>query len=342
MCSGSGGVSLSGSGSDGGGSGSVGSGSGGGIVWSESVHSVSSHSVHSLAAAVAVAVEPSLREKPLTLCSHNVNTVASSWRTPICDLGRRSFVGFKAKPFSDGLLSSWWQRLTAPHGEIEWRRPVLPSGRRLPRRVAWMVAAECRCSYRYGAGLNALRLEPIEFPEWFVAMTRRVLAETGLEFEHFPNCCNVNWYQNGADSVGWHSDDESLFQSKSDDTLILSLSLGQSRKFEVKLMEHRDDDEITTVVLRNGDVLTMEGLFQKYYVHRVPKQYALGGGGKGGGGSRPRINLTWRWIKKHDRRRDRCTLRTPGGAGTVTPMTPRQYLNRRRPTSGGGGSSTHD
>merc|ERR1712224_1080525 len=32
-----------------------------------------------------------------------------------------------------------------------------------------------------------------------------------------------------------------------------------------------------------------EGLVQKYYQHRVPKEKATG----------PRINLTWRWVKKH-------------------------------------------
>merc|ERR1711933_508356 len=41
--------------------------------------------------------------------------------------------------------------------------------------------------------------------------------------------------------------------------------------------------------LSNGDVCTMEGLTQKYYQHRVPKEKATG----------PRINLTWRWVKNH-------------------------------------------
>jgi len=170
-----------------------------------------------------------------------------------------------------------------------------------------LVAENCRCCYRY----SLTKWEPTVFPKWFRKITQRVLDETGLEFEHFPNSCNVNWYQNGADSVGWHSDDESLFQSKDDDTLILSLSLGQSRKFEVKLAEHKDDGPMANIkqmVLHHGDIMTMEGLFQKYYVHRVPKAYGV---------QRARVNLTWRWIKKHDIYRDRCRLRTPDGPGTV-------------------------
>ena len=35
----------------------------------------------------------------------------------------------------------------------------------------------------------------------------------------------------------------------------------------------------------------MEGNFQKYFQHQVPKEAARGG----------RINLTWRWVVKHTR-----------------------------------------
>ena len=138
----------------------------------------------------------------------------------------------------------------------------------------------------------------------------------GINFEHLPNSCNVNWYENGLDSVGWHSDDEPLFQSKYDDCLILSLSLGQSRKFEVKLMEDLYDTtnidpniEIKQIVLHNGDIMTMEGLFQKYYLHRVPKSYDV---------SSARINFTWRWIKQHYIYQDNCNIFSDIGPGNMT------------------------
>ena len=130
-----------------------------------------------------------------------------------------------------------------------------------------------------------------------------------------------NWYESGR-FVGWHSDDESLFQSKYEDCLIIGLSLGQSRKFEIKLM---DDDfimddgteevdptvEVKQIVLHNGDLMTMEGLFQKYYVHRVPKSYDI---------EEPRINFTWRWIKKHYFYRDNCRLYSHRGPGDIKPL----------------------
>merc|ERR1740123_2004963 len=36
--------------------------------------------------------------------------------------------------------------------------------------------------------------------------------------------------------------------------------------------------------------MTMEGMVQKHYMHRVPKEDNIEG---------PRINLTWRWIARH-------------------------------------------
>uniref|UniRef100_A0A7S0A2R0 Fe2OG dioxygenase domain-containing protein n=1 Tax=Pyrodinium bahamense TaxID=73915 RepID=A0A7S0A2R0_9DINO len=97
----------------------------------------------------------------------------------------------------------------------------------------------------------------------------------------------MNLYEDGQHSVGWHADNESLFQGKVRDCRIISLSLGQTRKFELKCKGggfHR-------MFLSDGDLCTMEGLTQKYYQHRVPKE----GGGKVGA----RINLTWRWVVEH-------------------------------------------
>ena len=123
------------------------------------------------------------------------------------------------------------------------------------------------------------------------------------------------------DSVDWHSDDESLFHSKYEDCLVISLSLGESRKFEMKLL---DDDftvdnntnnvpetKTTQIILRHGDLMTMEGLFQKYYIHRVPKSILA---------EKPRINLTWRWIKEHYFYEDRCRLYSQRGPGDVKPL----------------------
>ena len=106
----------------------------------------------------------------------------------------------------------------------------------------------------------------------------------------WPNSCNLNLYEDGDMTVGWHADDEELFQAKANDCTIISLSLGGARSFEVQMNDPRSDEcALHKIELRMGDLLTMEGLMQKHYQHRVPRQRDVG----------PRINLTWRWIKKH-------------------------------------------
>lgn len=92
-------------------------------------------------------------------------------------------------------------------------------------------------------------------------------------------------------SVGWHSDDESLFQGKFRDITIISLSLGVKRKFELRSnWPEAGERSLRPLVLSKGDLMTMEGMVQKHYQHRVPREEGVDG---------PRINLTWLWIVRH-------------------------------------------
>merc|ERR1712087_601886 len=106
------------------------------------------------------------------------------------------------------------------------------------------------------------------------------------------NSCNLNLYEGGGMSVGWHSDDEALFQARFRDARIISLSLGVRRTFELRLNwpEERELSEFR-LGLGDGDLCSMEGMLQKHTQHRVPPEPFAG--------SAARINLTWRWIVKH-------------------------------------------
>mmetsp|Transcript_88524 Transcript_88524/g.162277 ORF Transcript_88524/g.162277 Transcript_88524/m.162277 type:complete len:147 (+) Transcript_88524:3-443(+) len=107
----------------------------------------------------------------------------------------------------------------------------------------------------------------------------------------WPDSCNLNLYEDGGMSVGWHADDEKLFQGKFCDIKIISLSLGAARKFELRKNWPEDNEEpVTQFLLGNGDLVTMEGMTQKHFQHRVPREEGI---------KEPRINLTWRWILKH-------------------------------------------
>ena len=84
-------------------------------------------------------------------------------------------------------------------------------------------------------------------------MTKQVMQVVGWpkKFQTLPNSCNVNRYDTGKDFVGWHSDDEKLFSTFNDQTMIVSLSLGASRTFEIR---HKSSNKEISIVLNNGDI----------------------------------------------------------------------------------------
>ena len=102
------------------------------------------------------------------------------------------------------------------------------------------------------------------------------------------NACNLNLYQNGAEYLDLHADDELLFPDKDGKCTILSLSLGATRKFIYRSKCSRDPSEID---LTNGDIVIMCGNFQKFYKHGLARSKEPVGG---------RINMTFRSVLNHD------------------------------------------
>jgi len=133
-----------------------------------------------------------------------------------------------------------------------------------------------------------------EFPEWFIKITKIIM--TNFNLKKMPNSCNINLYKDGSEGVGWHSDNESIFQSKYRDSMIISLSLGATRKFQFK--KQANNNNPISINLKSGDILTMEGLFQRFYFHRIIPEYYI---------EKNRVNFTWRWITLH-RKVDQCPL----------------------------------
>jgi len=209
----------------------------------------------------------------------------TAWTYVVNDPSRRSFAAYLSNPFEEGKTRSFYE-----HVELgtTWSQPEGPLGP-IPRKTAWMVApGGCSCTYRYGR----IEVEPQIFPPWMIDIMKEVMPRCGLfNIEEWPNSCNLNLYDDGAMSVGWHSDDESLFQGKFVDIRIVSLSLGTRRKFEIRTNWPGEGERpVRTMSLGDGDLCTMEGMFQKHFQHRVPKESGIDG---------PRINLTWRWVRKH-------------------------------------------
>lgn len=196
------------------------------------------------------------------------------------DEHRRTFVSHRKGVFSPETLRKWWESLEQG---IRWRRTTSEDhDLALPRSAAWLTKEGCECYYEY----SGLEFKPAPMAPWFLEITEAVVRQCGVSER--PDSCNANFYKDGSQSVGWHADDERLFDAVRQDALILSLSLGATRSFELASKDKPDD--VIRLRLEDGDLCSMEGLCQKHYRHRVPRQKAVDG---------PRINLTWRWVRCH-------------------------------------------
>lgn len=205
------------------------------------------------------------------------------WDYVLKDESRRSFAAVLHCPFAEQQCDYFFRKIKSG---TDWQQPEGPFGP-VPRKTAWMTKQGCSCTYRYGG----LEVEAQEFPPFMMEILRATMPFCGLKPHEWPDSCNLNLYENGGMSVGWHADDERLFQGKFQDISIISISLGQTRRFELRpKWPEEGEPTVRRVQLGNGDLMTMEGMTQKHYDHRVPKEHRSEG---------PRINLTFRWVKWH-------------------------------------------
>ena len=100
------------------------------------------------------------------------------------------------------------------------------------------------------------------------------------------NICLLNYYQNGTQRIGWHSDREEIGRS----TPIASISLGTTRKFLIRSKTDGVRDR-SSVDMSNGSMIVMENVCQYKYLHSVPKESEVMEG---------RINLTFRCKEFND------------------------------------------
>jgi alkylated DNA repair dioxygenase AlkB len=93
----------------------------------------------------------------------------------------------------------------------------------------------------------------------------------------------INWYINGTEYIGSHSDDMSQLVANSS---ILSFSFGATRDFVIK--SKTDKKFRLCIPLKNNTCVVMGGQMQKHYKHEVPKRLKV---------KEPRINITFRLYK---------------------------------------------
>ncbi|MCL1066655.1 alpha-ketoglutarate-dependent dioxygenase AlkB [Shewanella olleyana] len=147
----------------------------------------------------------------------------------------------------------------------------------IPRSQVWF--ADKGCAYRY----SSLLVTPTPWPEGLAVLRRQLLDQFGID----TNGVLVNRYQNGLDSMGWHSDDEAEIEPNTD---IVSISLGATRTF---VLRHKLTKKKQSFELASGDLLIMHGGMQQNWQHSVPRRMKV---------SQPRLNYTFRKLIKgfHD------------------------------------------
>lgn len=180
------------------------------------------------------------------------------------------------------LLSHWQQAYVADQWleqltqQTPWQQPqVRIYGRHVavPRLVAWYGDAEA--SYRY----SGLTHQPLPWTPLLAQIRAQVEQAAGQPL----NGVLLNYYRDGQDSMGWHSDDEAELGAN---PLIASLNLGGTRRFDLRRKGHNRIEH--SLNLQHGSLLVMRGPTQHHWQHQVAKTRTP---------CAPRLNLTFRLIK---------------------------------------------
>ncbi len=194
--------------------------------------------------------------------------------------------GFEAidLPGADVRLAAQWLGAAAADAlfaalldQLEWQQHRLRIfGRDVdaPRLSCWV--GEPGLDYRY----SGTRFQPHPWPPVLAALRPRLSEACSAPF----NSVLANLYRDGADAMGWHSDDEPELGAE---PVIASVSLGARRRFALKRRER--GARSVFLDLPHGSVLRLAGSTQANYRHALPRTRAAIG---------PRVNLTFRQIVK--------------------------------------------
>lgn len=160
---------------------------------------------------------------------------------------------------------------------IDWRQQsIFIYGRKVltPRLTAWY--GDPGAVYKY----SGVSFDPLPWTEELLLIKSKAEALAGTSF----NSVLLNFYRDGNDSMGWHSDDEPELGR---DPIIASVNFGEARRFDLRLKS--DHKQKQHVLLEDGSILVMKGDLQHHWQHQVAKSAKVKG---------TRINLTFRMIKK--------------------------------------------
>ncbi|NQZ31763.1 MAG: alpha-ketoglutarate-dependent dioxygenase AlkB [Oceanospirillaceae bacterium] len=159
--------------------------------------------------------------------------------------------------------------------ELPWRHDeitVYGKSHLMPRLHCYQSAQNLHYQY------SNLTLQSEPFHPKVLQLKRYIEAVSGFKF----NAVLINLYRDGADKMGWHSDDEAALGTQ---PCIASISLGAMRSFKLRHRQKLASD--ISLELTHGSLLLMHGEMQGHWQHSLPVRKKV---------SQARINLTFRHI----------------------------------------------
>jgi alkylated DNA repair dioxygenase AlkB len=160
--------------------------------------------------------------------------------------------------------------------QIEWQHDEI--------KIFGKIYKQPRLTALYGINNASYRYSGITmFPKSFNSVLKEIKTKIEEITEIKFTTVLLNYYRDGSDSNGWHSDDE---KELGENPVIVSISLGAERTF--RLRHKKDKTQKKNLTLQHGSLLLMAGETQHHWQHCIPKSKK---------DIKPRINLTFRVIK---------------------------------------------
>ncbi len=176
----------------------------------------------------------------------------------------------------DWLSSKTEELFRALAKEVDWKQDeVVMFGKRITMRRLTAWYGDRPFEYTY----SQVSRQALPWTKTLAEIKAEVEKISGETF----NSCLLNFYHDGEDYMGWHSDDEPELDPNAS---IASVSLGAERKFSFK---HRRSKETISVFLNDGSLLLMKPPTQEHWLHTLRKSKKVSEG---------RINLTFRSLRK--------------------------------------------
>jgi len=142
---------------------------------------------------------------------------------------------------------------------------------KIPRLQCWI--GDEGCEYRY----SGKQLNRQIWNQDLTMIRKKIFKELKINF----NSVLANYYRDGKDSMGWHSDDE---KELGPNPTIASISFGSERDL---VFRNKISKKTLTIPQTNGCLILIDGETQKNWQHSIKKTQKIIG---------PRINLTFRNI----------------------------------------------